>query len=323
MTAATTLSRELKLAIFAGCMISFNSFGFSASFSVFLRPISNELGWGREVFSLSLAIQALIWGITQPLAGMYADKHGSSRVLAFGAVVAALGFALRGVFDDPTLFILTGFIVGVGTGACSFPVVDRCIGQGCSTRAAQFHHGSWDGHGLGGHVCGCAHCHNADWLDGLGHVDLFPSVFIRADPAASDFCCACVGNTCGRWYDKQCMGCGQSRLFRSVLHLVVFRLFRLWISRSVYSNPPTRLYHRRRLNPDYWRMVTGLDWIVQHRRIVFVRLVRAGLSKTQTPLGIYLTRAIIITLFIMAPLTDSSVLFFSAAMGICGCPPCR
>ena len=123
MSATTKISCELKLAIFAGCMISFISFGFSASFSVFLRPMSIELGWGREVFSLSLAIQALMWGITQPLAGMYADKHGSSRVLAFGAVVAALGFALRGVFDDPTLFILTGFIVGVGTGACSFPVV--------------------------------------------------------------------------------------------------------------------------------------------------------------------------------------------------------
>ena len=102
MTATTTLSRELKLAIFAGCMISFISFGFSASFSVFLRPMSNELDWGREVFSLSLAIQALMWGITQPLVGMHADKHGSSRVLAFEAVVAALGFALRGVFDDQT-----------------------------------------------------------------------------------------------------------------------------------------------------------------------------------------------------------------------------
>ena len=129
MTATTTLSRELKLAIFAGCMISFISFGFSASFSVFLRPMSIELGWGREVFSLSLAIQALMWGITLPLAGMYADKHGSSRVLAFGAVVAALGFALRGVFDDPTLLILTGFIVGVGTGAYSFTVVIVALGK--------------------------------------------------------------------------------------------------------------------------------------------------------------------------------------------------
>ena len=129
MTATTTLLRELKLAIFAGCMISFISFEFSASFSAFLRPMSIELGWGREVFSLSLAIQALMWGITQPLAGMYADKHGSSRVLAFGAVVAALGFALRGVFDDLTLFILTDFIVGLGTGACSFPVVIVALGK--------------------------------------------------------------------------------------------------------------------------------------------------------------------------------------------------
>ena len=138
MTATTTLSRELKLAIFAGCMISFISFGFSASFSVFLRPMSIELGWGREVFSLSLAIQALMWGITQPLAGMYADKHGSSRVLAFGAVVAALGFALRGVFDDQTLFILTGFIVGVGTGACSFPVVIVALGKVVQYRRVVF-----------------------------------------------------------------------------------------------------------------------------------------------------------------------------------------
>ena len=80
-------------AIIAGCVISFVSFGFSASFSVFLRPMSADLGWGREVFSLSLAIQALMWGVTQPLAGAYADKHGSTRVLAFGAIFAALGFA--------------------------------------------------------------------------------------------------------------------------------------------------------------------------------------------------------------------------------------
>ena len=71
-------------AIIAGCVISFVSFGFSASFSVFLRPMSADLGWGREVFSLSLAIQVLMWGVTQPLAGAYADKHGPTQVLAFG-----------------------------------------------------------------------------------------------------------------------------------------------------------------------------------------------------------------------------------------------
>jgi sugar phosphate permease len=94
MTGKTAIARDLKLAIFAGCMISFISFGFSASFSVFLRPMSIELGWGREVVSLSLAFQALMWGVTQPLAGMYADKHGSSRVLAFWRFGGGLGLCL-------------------------------------------------------------------------------------------------------------------------------------------------------------------------------------------------------------------------------------
>ena len=111
---------------------------------------------------------------------MYADKHGSSRVLAFGAVVAALGFALRGVFDDPTLFILTGFIVGVGTGACSFPVVIVALGKVVQPAQRSFIMGLG---GLSGHVCGRPHCHNADWIDGLGRVDLFHGVFICADPA--------------------------------------------------------------------------------------------------------------------------------------------
>lgn len=125
-------------AIIAGCIISFVSFGFSASFSVFLRPMSADLGWGREVFSLSLAIQALMWGITQPIAGAYADKHGSARVLAFGAIFAALGYALRGIFLDETLFILTGFIVGIGTGACSFPVVIVALGKVVEAKQRSF-----------------------------------------------------------------------------------------------------------------------------------------------------------------------------------------
>ena len=125
-------------AIIAGCIVSFVSFGFSASFSVFLRPMSADLGWGREVFSLSLAIQALMWGVTQPLAGAYADKHGSTRVLAFGAIFAALGFALRGVLFDETLFVLTGFIVGRGTGACSFPVVIVALGKVVEAKQRSF-----------------------------------------------------------------------------------------------------------------------------------------------------------------------------------------
>ena len=122
----------------AGCVVAFISFGFAATFGVFLRPMSEDLGWGREVFSLSMAVQALFWGLAQPLAGMVADRYGSARVLAFGAVVSAVGFFLRGVVTDPTLFVITGVISGVGTGACSFPIVIIALGKVVSAARRSF-----------------------------------------------------------------------------------------------------------------------------------------------------------------------------------------
>jgi len=120
---------EIAGATVAGCIVAFVGFGFAATFGVFLRPMSEALGWGREVFSLSLAVQALSWGATQPLAGMVADRWGTARVLAFGALAAALGFALRAMVADPTIFVASGLIVGIGSAACSFPVVIVALGK--------------------------------------------------------------------------------------------------------------------------------------------------------------------------------------------------
>ncbi len=120
---------DTTAAIAAGCLVAFIGFGFSAAFGVFLRPMTEAMGWGREVFSLSLAVQLLCWGLTQPLAGAVADRRGTARVLAFGALAASLGFFLRGVVTDPALFVATGVIVGIGTGACSFPVVIVALGK--------------------------------------------------------------------------------------------------------------------------------------------------------------------------------------------------
>lgn len=131
-------SADIRGAIIAGSMVAFIGFGFAATFGVFMRPMSAELGWGREVFSLSMAIQALCWGVTQPLAGMVADRYGTARVLAFGAIVAALGFFLRGAIIDPWIFVLSGVVVGVGTGACSFPVVIVALGKVVSAERRSF-----------------------------------------------------------------------------------------------------------------------------------------------------------------------------------------
>ena len=47
--------------------------------------MSSANHWGRDVFAFALALQNLLWGIGQPLAGMIADRFGTVAVLVRAA----------------------------------------------------------------------------------------------------------------------------------------------------------------------------------------------------------------------------------------------
>src|SRR5262249_45587193 len=76
-----------------GCLIALIGFGARSGLGFFLTPMSSAHGWGRDVFALALAIQMLLWGAAQPLAGAVADRYGAAPVLSVGAVLYALGLA--------------------------------------------------------------------------------------------------------------------------------------------------------------------------------------------------------------------------------------
>ncbi|HSA82764.1 MAG TPA: MFS transporter, partial [Geminicoccaceae bacterium] len=88
------LSRTAVLAIACGSLILLLSFGIRSGFGLFLQPMSLDLAWGREVFAFAMALNNLIWGASQPFVGMVADKWGSGRTLAGGALGYALGIWL-------------------------------------------------------------------------------------------------------------------------------------------------------------------------------------------------------------------------------------
>src|SRR5262249_60567148 len=80
--------------IVCGCLMAILSFGPRSALGFFLAPMSEENGWGRDVFSLALAVQNLLWGLAQPFAGAIADRYGALRVLAGGALMYIAGLAL-------------------------------------------------------------------------------------------------------------------------------------------------------------------------------------------------------------------------------------
>src|SRR5262249_532323 len=94
--------RTPAIILACGWLIAMIGFGARSGLGFFLTPMSSAHGWGRDVFALALAIQMLLWGAAQPLAGAVADRYGAAPVLSVGAVLYALGLAasLRGHAGD-------------------------------------------------------------------------------------------------------------------------------------------------------------------------------------------------------------------------------
>ncbi|PLX36280.1 MAG: MFS transporter [Hyphomicrobiales bacterium] len=133
-TGATALFwRSLPFIIASGCLIAVLSFGPRSIMGLFLAPITEDRGWTREIFGLSIAIQNLLWGIGQPFAGMIADRYGTARVLAVGGVIYALGLFMMAWAPEPVfLHLSAGILVGIGLSAASFSIVLAAFGRAVS-----------------------------------------------------------------------------------------------------------------------------------------------------------------------------------------------
>jgi MFS family permease len=110
--------------IACGCVIALLSFGPRSSLGFFVQPMSREFSWGRDVFGLALAVQNLLWGLGQPVAGAIADRFGVLRVMCAGAVLYAGGLLMMRYAATPlSLDIGAGVLVGFGLSGCSFNLV--------------------------------------------------------------------------------------------------------------------------------------------------------------------------------------------------------
>src|ERR1041384_8352824 len=110
--------------IICGCVIAFLSWGPRSSLGFFIQPMSSEFAWGRDVFGLALALQNLLWGLGQPIAGAIADRFGVFRVMFVGALLYAGGLLMMRYATTPlSLDLGSGVLIGFGLSGCSFNLV--------------------------------------------------------------------------------------------------------------------------------------------------------------------------------------------------------
>jgi predicted MFS family arabinose efflux permease len=116
--------------LLAGVLIVLVGNGLRLTFGIFLRPVSLDLEIGRQVFGLVIASQTLLFGLFQPIAGIFADRFGAVKVIVAGALSYAIGLwllsAAANAFD---LYLSLGLLVGLGLSGVTHVIVLGAIGK--------------------------------------------------------------------------------------------------------------------------------------------------------------------------------------------------
>lgn len=123
------MKRSLFVLILCAAVTLGISIGLRQSLGLFLTPISLDLGLGREVFALGVGLMNLVWGLLAPFAGALSDRYGTGRVAVAGGFAYAGGLLVMTVSGDGGQLILGGLLIGVGLSGTGFTVVLGAVGR--------------------------------------------------------------------------------------------------------------------------------------------------------------------------------------------------
>jgi MFS family permease len=128
--AARSSWRTPVVVLLCGGIILTLALGIRHTFGLYLQPMTQDLGWTRQTFSIALALQNLVYGLASPLAGIVADKYGAPRALIAGTLSYALGLALMAYAQTGWDFSFSaGLLIGIGMSCTGFGIVFGVVGR--------------------------------------------------------------------------------------------------------------------------------------------------------------------------------------------------
>jgi MFS family permease len=116
--------------LICGAAVVTLSMGIRHGFGLWLQPITMDRGWTRETFAFALAVQNLAWGLAGPVAGLFADRYGAFKVLIVGGLLYALGLVLMALSTSGLAFTgSAGLMLGMAQSGTTYAVVYGVIGR--------------------------------------------------------------------------------------------------------------------------------------------------------------------------------------------------
>lgn len=291
------------------------SLGVRHGFGLFLAPMSADFGWGRGVFAFAIALQNLIWGLAQPFAGALADRLGAARVVIIGGILYAAGLLLMSTADSAwSLSLSAGLLIGMGLSGTSFSVILGVVGRAVPAEKRSMAMGIASAAGSFGQFAMLPGTLGLiEWLGwssallvlGLLVALIVPFVgLLRDRPLASHG----VEQTLGQALRE---ACSHSGFWLLALGFFVcgFQVVFIGVHLPAY------------LVDQHLPATTGTTVLALVGLFNIVGTYTAGwlggrMSKPRLLTALYLLRAVVIGLFLWAPITQVSAYLFGIAMGL-------
>lgn len=322
MSTASTSRRDgpnIPLVIACGCLIALISFGPRSAMGLFFQPMTEARDWSREIFALAIAIQNLMWGIGQPIAGMFADRFGTWKAMAIGAALYAAGlFLMVDAQSAVALHVSAGVLIGLGVAFSSFSLVLASFGRTVSPEQRSLAFGIGTASGSLGQFLfaplGGALIAGIGWQQTLivfmGLIALIPLLAIalrgKAAPPSSDQAVA-----------DQSLTSAMAEAFGTrgfILLTIGFFVCGFHVAFITVHLPP--YIADLGLDPSWGATSIALIGLFNIVGSLASGYIGGRYSKPIFLSLIYLARAVVIFGFIMLPVTPVSVLVFSALMGL-------
>ncbi len=121
------------MVLVSAALIMSVALGVRQTFGLFMGPIGSTHAVSLSLLAFAIALQNLIWGVTQPFAGSLADRYGPAVIVAAGAMLYAIGLGAVALQPNALSVVLGfGMLVGVGLSGMTFAVVISAVSRAAS-----------------------------------------------------------------------------------------------------------------------------------------------------------------------------------------------
>ncbi|MGY4155510.1 putative MFS family arabinose efflux permease [Bradyrhizobium sp. USDA 4461] len=322
MKAKTSFSRpSIVVIVTVAAAIMSISMGIRQCFGLFLEAITSDLGISATAFGFALALQNLVWGVTQPIVGALGDRFGPRPVLVGCGLIYLLGLVLMSFSSNPIIGLDVGIgaFAGLGIAGTGFGVLLGAVSRAAPPERASQLLGLVSGAGSIG-VLGLAPLGQQllqlhDWriailaYAGICGAIIVLSIFIGSRPAPTQTETGLSSS------DQNIAGAMSEALSHGGFVAMTVAFFACGFQLAFITAHLPRFLGLCGLPPSVGATALGLIGVFNAIGSYTYGVLGARYSRKRLLAGIYAIRTLTIIAYISFPITEPSTFLFAAVMG--------